>query len=94
MHAFASKKQSKRNNIVIAHELLHTVGASDKYDQFGNPIGPDGLADPNRSPIYPQKRAEIMAGTVALTASNSKMASSLKKCEVGKKTALEIGWLK
>jgi len=94
VHAFASKKQSKQNNIVIAHELLHTVGASDKYDQFGNPIGPDGLADPNLSPIYPQKNAEIMAGTVALTASNSKMAISLKKCVVGEKTAIEIGWLK
>ena len=93
VHAFASKKQSKQNNIVITHELLHTVGATDKYDQYGNPVGPDGLAEPNRSPVYPQRRAEIMAGTVALSATSSKMANSLKKCVVGKKTAFEIGWL-
>lgn len=94
VHAFASKKQAKQNNVVIAHELLHTVGATDKYDQFGNPIDPDGLAEPNRSPTYPQRRAEIMAGTVALSTTSSKMANSLKKCVVGNKTALEIGWLK
>ena len=94
VHAFASDDQSKQNNVVIAHELLHTVGATDKYDEYGNPIPPDGLADPNRSPIYPQRRAEIMAGTVAQSATVSKMASSLKKCIIGNKTAMEIGWLK
>ncbi len=94
VHAFASDDQSKQNNVVIAHELLHTVGATDKYDITGNPIPPDGLAEPNRDPIYPQRRAEIMAGTVALSTTQFKMAKSLKKCVVGNKTAKEIGWLR
>jgi len=94
VHAFASKRQAKQNNIVIAHELLHTVGASDKYGAFGNPIAPDGLGEPERKPLYPQKRAELMAGTVAHSATKSVMARSLKSCVVGKKTALEIGWLR
>ncbi len=93
VHAFASKKQTKQNNIVIAHELLHTVGATDKYDSIGNPVVPDGLAEPDRSPLYPQRRAEIMAGSVASSATNSKMAKSLKRCVLGKKTAFEIGWM-
>jgi len=93
VHAFASSEQAKQNNIVIAHELLHTVGASDKYDAYGNPQPPDGLGEPNLSPLYPQKRAEIMAGTIASSESKSKMAPSLKRCVVGKKTAQEIGWL-
>ena len=38
VHAFASDDQTKQNNVVIAHELLHTVGATDKYDEYGNPI--------------------------------------------------------
>ena len=92
VHAFASDAQAKQNNIVIAHELLHTVGASDKYDTAGNPVPPDGLGEPNRSPLYPQKRAEIMAGTIAKSATQAEMARSLKTCVVGEKTALEIGW--
>jgi len=92
VHAFASDEQAKQNNIVIAHELLHTVGASDKYDASGNPVSPDGLGEPNLSPLYPQKRAEIMAGTIASSSTKSKMASSLKSCVVGEKTAQEIGW--
>ncbi|QMU62247.1 MAG: hypothetical protein GKR92_11300 [Gammaproteobacteria bacterium] len=94
VHAFASNEQSKQNNIVVTHELLHTVGASDKYDAYGNPIPPDGLGEPNLSPLYPQKRAEIMAGTIASSAAQSKMARSLKRCVVGEKTAREIGWLR
>ena len=94
VHAFASDAQAKQNNIVIAHELLHTVGAIDKYDANGNPIPPHGLGEPDRKPLYPQKRAEIMAGTIASSASESKMASSLKSCVVGDKTAKEIGWLR
>ena len=94
VHAFASKAQTAQNNIVIAHELFHTVGASDKYDASGNPIPPDGLGEPNRSPLYPQRQAEIMAGTIAQNEYQSKMASSLKKCVVGKKTATEIGWIR
>ncbi len=92
VHAFASNQQTKQNNIVIAHELLHTVGATDKYDPAGNPVIPDGLAEPERKPIYPQRRAEIMAGTVALSTTKSKMASGLKQAVIGTKTALEIGW--
>ena len=93
VHAFASKAQAAQNKIVIAHELLHTVGASDKYDASGNPIPPDGLGEPNRSPLYPQRRAEIMAGTIAQNENQSMMASSLKTCVIGKKTAAEIGWI-
>jgi len=93
VHAFANKKQAKQNNIVITHELLHTVGATDKYDSTGNPLAPDGLAEPDRSPLYPQRRAEIVAGSIASSATNAKMAKSLKQCALGKKSALEIGWM-
>jgi hypothetical protein len=32
VYAFASPEMNGANNVVIAHELLHTVGATDKYD--------------------------------------------------------------
>jgi hypothetical protein len=81
------------NNVVIAHELLHTVGATDKYDlASGEPLNPAGLADPDREPLYPQERAEIMAGRRALSAQESEMPHSLAGVVVGADTAREIRW--
>lgn len=93
VNAFALPQQSKQNNIVIAHELLHTVGASDKYNQFLNPIFPVGYANPNRQPRYPQRAAEIMAGRIPTSEYSSYMALSLKSVIVGETTAREINWI-
>jgi len=92
VHAYARKKQDRQNNIVIAHELLHTVGASDKYDSNDQPIFPEGYAEPYRKPRYPQYRAEIMSGRIPLSLTDSEMAQSLKRCIVGPRTAREINW--
>ncbi len=32
VYAFAAPEMTAENNVVIAHEILHTVGATDKYD--------------------------------------------------------------
>ncbi len=93
VHAFASRHQQAQNNIVIAHELLHTVGATDKYDHNNQPVFPDGYADPQQQPLYPQQMAEIMAGRIALSPESSQMPNSLDECLVGKQTAAEINWL-
>ncbi len=93
INAYALPTQEKQNNIVIAHELLHTVGALDKYDQYGNPIYPQGFAKPDKQPRYPQHRAEIMAGRLAVGEGESEMPSSLRVCIIGDQTAREIQWL-
>ena len=93
MHAFASIDQDQQNNIVIAHELLHTVGATDKYAADNEPIFPIGYADPMRSPLYPQNKAEIMTARIPLSATSSRMADSLDQCTIGEQTAREINWL-
>ena len=94
VHAFASIDQDQQNNIVIAHEFLHTVGASDKYAADNSAVFPIGYADPDQSPLYPQTRAEIMAGRIPLSPSEMRMADSLKECVIGEATAREIDWLK
>jgi hypothetical protein len=94
VHAFASKKQAAQNNIIIAHEVLHTVGATDKYDARGQPVFPNGYAEPDKSPLYPQTKAEIMSAHIALSESTSEMAENLTQCVVGQQTAQEINWLK
>lgn len=94
VNAFALVSQNKQNNIVIAHELLHTVGATDKYNTTLAPIYPEGYANPHRKPLYPQRSAEIMAGRIPTSEYASYMAHSLKSVIIGPKTAKEINWLK
>ncbi len=94
IHAFSSKRQTQQNNVVIAHELLHTVGAQDKYDTQGHPLLPIGLADPNQLPLLPQTRAEIMAGRIPKSAQRSEMADSLRNVRINAFTATEINWIK
>jgi hypothetical protein len=93
VHAFASRAQAPTNNVVIAHELLHTLGATDKYDPAtGQPRHPDGYADPGARPRYPQQAAEIMGGRIPLSAGKAEIPVSLDQVVVGAATAAEIGW--
>lgn len=94
VNAFAAPHMAGQNNVVIAHELLHTVGATDKYD-LGNsrPLYPHGYADPERDPLHPQTRAEIMGGRIPLSETQADLPMSLHKVVVGPATAAEIRWI-
>jgi hypothetical protein len=93
VHLFASRSQEAQNRIVIAHELLHTFGATDKYDlATGVPRYPDGFADPQLVPRYPQQVAEIMAAKIPLSPTQARLPDSLEDERVGPLTAREIGW--
>jgi hypothetical protein len=90
---FAGQAAEDANQVVIMHELLHTLGASDKYDRAsGQPLVPDGLADPAQDPRYPQQMGEIMAGRIAVSATRAELPDSLADMVVGPATAREIGW--
>ncbi|MEW6119801.1 MAG: hypothetical protein AB1593_06910 [Pseudomonadota bacterium] len=90
VHAFADPRQQGQNNLVIAHELLHTLGATDKYGAGGYPVYPDGVADPELGEGTPQRAAEIMAGRYVSAAGRLVMPASLDQCVVGAATAHEI----
>ena len=92
-HAFAHKQMERRNNVVLAHELLHTLGASDKYDPSNQPVFPDGYAEPENTPLFPQILAEIMSAKIPSSPTESEMAESLDQCIIGTKTAQEINWI-
>jgi len=93
VNAFADSEMEGPNDTVIAHELLHTLGATDKYDRATNqPLHPAGFAEPQRDPLYPQTRAELMAGRIPMSPTRSEMPASLRSVVVGPITALEIGW--
>ncbi|HEY2685498.1 MAG TPA: hypothetical protein VGI93_18445 [Steroidobacteraceae bacterium] len=93
VYAFATPQMNEDNDVIIAHELLHTLGATDKYDPASNaPIFPIGYGDPEQKPLYPQQVAEIMAGRLALAPDRFEQAESLNEVVVGPATALEIRW--
>ncbi len=93
VHAFADRRQTQQNNVIIAHEILHTVGARDKYDASGNPQFPIGYARPHREPLFPQRNAEIMSGRIPTSFWNSYMAESLRSVTINPFTAREINWV-
>lgn len=93
VNAFASRRLTGQNNVVVTHELLHTLGATDKYDpRNSQPLFPLGYADPQRTPLYPQARAEIMGGRIPVSADHAELPMSLGKVLVGPETAAEINW--
>jgi hypothetical protein len=95
VHAFAARRMSGSNNVVIAHEILHTLGASDKYDvESLAPLFPTGYAEPEREPRFPQQFTEIMAGRYAVNPSRFEMPQSLDEVVVGEATAVEIRWVR
>lgn len=75
--------------------LLHTLGATDKYDPATNlPRFPEGYAEPEREPRHPQEFAEIMGGRIPLAPTRAEIPRSLADTLVGPETAREIGWLR
>ncbi len=94
VNVFASRDMASQNNVVITHEFLHTLGATDKYDPASNqPVYPEGYALPEQIPRLPQRFAEIMAGRIPLSASEAEMPPGLSDAVIGEKTAREINWM-
>ena len=95
VNAFAHADMDGSNNVVIAHELLHTFGANDKYDVANNrPLFPDGYAEPRAEPLHPQTRAEIMAGRIPISETRAEVPAGMDEVAIGLKTAREIKWVK
>ena len=90
---FADPEAQATNEIVLAHELLHTLRATDKYSLTTNaPSYPDGYAAPDARPLLPQTKAELMAGRIALDERHAEMPNDLHEVVIGAVTAREIGW--
>jgi len=94
VYAYADTSLDEPNNVVIAHEVLHALGATDKYDPATNqPLFPQGYGEPDADPRFPQRMAEIMAGRIAISDDEAEMPEGLSDVLVGPDTAREIRWL-
>lgn len=95
VNAFAKRDMTQSNAVVITHEILHTLGASDKYDlDTGLPIYPDGYADADKTPLFPQQLATLMAGKIPLSENKAVIPAGLHEVIITEKTAREINWIK
>jgi hypothetical protein len=79
--------------VTAAHELFHTLGASDKYSLSGENLIPMGLAEPEKEPLFPQVAQEIMARNIQLSEGETRLPRHLNEIRVNRYTAEEIGWL-
>lgn len=95
VNLYGEKVMSSTNNVIIAHEALHTFGATDFYDlNTGIPIFPIGYADPDQKPLYPQKRAEIMGGYILLNEQDFTIPDDFDEVVLSKDTAKDLQWIK
>lgn len=93
INLFGSKIQSEQNSIILVHELMHALGATDKYDLVtGQPRYPLGYAYPDQKPLFPQAKAELMAGHIPVSKDKSRMPEFLDQTLIGEATAVELGW--
>ena len=45
VNAFADNEMEEQNNVVLAHEILHTLGAADKYDPIRENLPGSGIPE-------------------------------------------------
>lgn len=89
----ADRQEQDRNLVLIAHELLHTVGANDLYERgTGQALHPNGYVEPDQNPRYPQPSAEIMAMAWPIAPGIHIEPAELQHTRIGPTTAREIGW--
>jgi len=91
VNARANSGSKKFHNVILTHELLHILGASDKYDlTTGEPLYPQGYL--NQQSRYPQRHAEIMARAKPFQDGSFEVAETLSRTRIGPITAQEISW--
>lgn len=95
VNLFGDSEYHQQNMVILAHELLHTLNATDKYDLNTTlPLHPAGYAEPEKMPLYPQDFAELMGGRIPHSETSAEIPKSLKQTLIGSVTAREIGWLR
>ncbi len=78
----------------VAHELAHTLGARDLYDEAsGLSLYPQGFVEPFAEPLYPQRYAELMAVDRPLGSTTEAEVTSLSELRIGYLTAADLGWI-
>ena len=79
--------------LTVAHELAHTLGALDLYDENSLAQHPEGFVEPFADPLYPQRWAELMAVDRPVGPGLELEPRSLDEVRVGHQTATDMRWI-
>lgn len=80
--------------VTVAHELAHTLGAIDLYDEAtGLSRFPEGYVEPFATPLYPQRFAELMAVDRPISGDAEAEVRSLDEVRVSYRTAADLRWI-
>jgi len=80
--------------VSIAHEIAHALGAEDTYQpESSTPNHPIGFIEPFKTPLYPQRFAELMSVDLPVGPNVEKEVDSLDQVRVGYNTAAGMGWI-
>lgn len=94
VNLYGDSKSTETNNVIVAHEALHTFGGQDFYDlNTGIPIFPIGYAEPNKKPLYPQTKAEIMGGYILLNDTDFYIPHGFDEVVINADTAKDLKWI-
>ena len=78
----------------IAAEVARIFGATSKIEHSGATKIPEGLANPNQSPLFPQAHADLMGAGVPVSLIETRPIQSFNDIIIGPQTAEELGWTK
>lgn len=78
----------------IAAEAARIFGATSKIEDSGATKIPEGLANPNQSPLFPQTHADLMGAGVPVSLIETRPIQSFNDVIIGPQTAEELGWIK
>ncbi len=91
---YAPAKESRAILLVkIAREVARLHGAKDRIDeQTLLPSVPRGLAEPEKAPMFPQTKAELMGRWILIDNLQKREISNLNELLIGEWTEQELGW--
>jgi len=79
--------------MTLAYYIARLMGASSHLDDHGYPLFPQGYANPEKKPLYPQENAELTGCYIPFKPFEIRRITTLDQVYLGAQTAYEIGWI-
>jgi len=82
-------------SVKIAREIARLYGARDKIElETQLPMVTRGLGEPEKAPLFPQTKAELMGRWIMIDNLQKREVTSIDEMVIGPDTAKELGWSK
>lgn|GEM_PF-4858819 len=89
----AVNQDLKEAQVLLTNQILRLMGADILTNNKGQPIFPDGYAQPSNKPLHPQTKGEIMTLMIPQSPTESYLLEDLQAAIIGKTTAQHLKWI-